>query len=48
VYLLSALRAYKSKTRTDARMNAMLKDVADDQLAELAKHYSELGSKKPD
>jgi cytochrome c553 len=46
VYLLSALRAYKSKTRTDARMNAMLKDVADDQLAELAKHYSELGGSK--
>ena len=43
VYLLSALRAYKSGTRTDARMNAMLKDVADDQLTELARYYSELG-----
>lgn len=49
VYLLSALRAYKSSTRKDARMNAMLKDVADDQLAELARYYAVMGaSNKPD
>jgi cytochrome c553 len=48
VYLLSALRAYRSKTRTDDRMNAMLKDVGDEQLAELAKHYSKMiGADKP-
>jgi hypothetical protein len=30
-------------------MNAMPKDMADNQLSELAKHYSELGgSRKPD
>jgi cytochrome c553 len=42
VYLLSALRAYKSGTRKDPRMNAMLKDVGDDQLSELAAHYSKM------
>ena len=41
-YLLSALRAYKSGTRKDSRMNAMLKDVGDDQLSELAAHYSKM------
>jgi len=41
-YLLSALRAYKSGTRKDSRMNAMLRDVGDDQLSELAAHYSKM------
>jgi cytochrome c553 len=45
IYLLSAMRAYKSGTRRDERMNAMLRDVGDDQLAELAAHYAKLGSK---
>lgn len=43
-YLLSALRAYKSGTRKDSRMNAMLRDVGDEQLSELAAHYSKLSS----
>jgi cytochrome c553 len=46
VYLLSALRAYKSGTRSDPRMNAMLKDVGDDQLSELAAHYSKMRKEK--
>lgn len=43
-YLLSALRAYKSGTRKDPRMNAMLRDVVDEQLSELAAHYSKTSS----
>ncbi len=45
-YLLSALRAYKSGTRQDSRMNSMLRDVGDEQLAELAAHYSKMTMKK--
>jgi len=46
IYLLSALRAYKSGTRTEERMSAMLKDLTDEQLGELAAHFAKMTSKK--
>lgn len=42
VYLLSALRAYKSGTRMDEKMNAMLADVSDERLGALAAHYARM------
>lgn len=42
VYLLSALRAYKSGTRGEERMNAMTRGLSDQQLTELANYYSAL------
>ena len=41
-YLLSALRAYKSGTRTEPRMNAMIRNLSDSQLNELANYYANL------
>ena len=41
-YLLSALRAYQSGSREEPRMNAMTKDLTDQQLQELAAHYAKL------
>lgn len=40
LYLLSAMRSYKSGVRPNSQMKAMLKNVNDDQLGNLAKHYS--------
>lgn len=40
IYLLSALRAYKSGSRKESKMNAMIKDVSDSQLQALAAHYA--------
>ncbi|MEA3413273.1 MAG: multiheme c-type cytochrome [Pseudomonadota bacterium] len=42
VYLLSALRAYKSGTRGEERMNAMTRGLSDQQLTALANYYSAL------
>lgn len=42
IYLLSALRAYKSGARKEPRMNAMIKDVSDAQLRALAEHYAKI------
>ncbi|MBE8190048.1 MAG: cytochrome c, partial [Candidatus Thioglobus sp.] len=42
IYLLSALRAYKSGGRIEPRMNAMIKDVSDKQLRALAEHYAKI------
>jgi len=41
-YLLSSLRAYKSGTRTEPRMNAMIRNLSDSQLNELANYYANL------
>ncbi|HIP69684.1 MAG TPA: cytochrome c family protein [Chromatiales bacterium] len=42
VYLVSALRAYKSGTRKEGRMNAMTKNLSDEILNQLAAHYSKM------
>jgi cytochrome c553 len=42
VYLVSALRAYKSGTRRDQIMNTMTRDLGDDRLDKLAGHYANL------
>lgn len=42
IYLLSALRAYQNGTRSSARMNAMTKDLSDQQLQNLAAYYSKM------
>ena len=48
IYLLSALRAYQSGSRQEPRMNAMMSDLSDQQLQELATHYAKMiqGQKK--
>lgn len=42
VYLLSTLRAYQSGSRINERMNAMTKDLSDQQLQDLAAYYAKL------
>ena len=42
VYLLSALRAYQTGSRKNERMNAMTKDLNDQQLQDLAAYYSSM------
>lgn len=42
LYLLSALRAYQNGSRKSERMNAMTKDLSDQQLQELAAYYTKM------
>ncbi len=46
LYLLSALRAYQSGSRKSERMNAMTKDLSDEQLQQLAEHYANMDRPK--